>query len=186
MPLTDQPVKGMYIKEENRIFFLQDRQLKTQGRQGGLIIMKMKALDHGQVLSKTIKAGTKVEYINPETKEMQYLYSDNSGVYFMDMESFETISIPKDTIGYYINFLKEGSTTLVMMYEGKILTIKETPVVELEVIEANDAVKGNTSNSATKEVVVETGFKVHVPMFIKKGEIIKINTESGTYSGKAN
>jgi elongation factor P len=186
MPLTDQPVKGMYIQEENRIFFLQDRQLKTQGRQGGLIIMKMKALDNGQVLSKTIKAGTKVEYINPEMKEMQYLYSDNSGVYFMDMESFETISIPKDTIGYYLNFLKEGSTTLVMMYEGKILTIKETPVVELEVIEASDAVKGNTSNSATKEVIVETGFKVHVPMFIKKGEVIKINTESGTYSGKAN
>ena len=153
MPLTDQPVKGMYIKEENRIFFLQDRQLKTQGRQGGLIIMKMKALDHGQVLSKTIKAGTKVEYINPETKEMQYLYSDNSGVYFMDMESFETISIPKDTIGYYINFLKEGSTTLVMMYEGKILTIKETPVVELEVIEANDAVKGNTSTQQLKKLL---------------------------------
>ena len=186
MPLTDQPVKGMYIKEGDRIFFLQDRQLKTQGRQGGLIIMKMKALDNGQVLSKTIKAGVKVEYVSPETKEMQYLYADNDSVYFMDMESFETVPLTKEIIGEYLDFLKEGSVVLVMMSEGKILTIKETPMVELEVTEASDAVKGNTSNSATKEVTTETGFKVQVPMFIKKGEIIKINTESRTYSGKAN
>jgi elongation factor P len=186
MPLTDQPVKGMYIKEGSRIFLLQDRQLKTQGRQGGLIIMKMKALDNGQVLSKTIKAGVKVEHVIPETKEMQYLYSDNDNVYFMDMESFETIPLTKEIIGDYVDFLKEGSVVLVVKSEGKVLTIKENPVVELEVTEALDAVKGNTSNSATKEVTTETGFKLQVPMFIKKGEVIKINTESKSYSGKAN
>ena len=186
MPLTVQPVKGMYILENNRVFHLIDRKLKTQGRQGGLIIMKKKALDNGQVLTETIKAGTRVEYINPETKEMQYLYSDPEGCYFMDSQTFETIVIPKDVIGSYTNFLKEGSTHLIMEYEGKILSIKENPSVNLEVITAQDAVKGNTSNSATKQVVVETGYKLQVPMFIKKGDILKINTESGTYSGKAN
>jgi len=68
MPITAQPVKGMYLLEEGRVFILQDRKLKTQGRQGGLIILKMKALDSGQIVSKTIKAGAKVEYIEPETK----------------------------------------------------------------------------------------------------------------------
>lgn len=186
MPLTDSPVKGMYIKEDGRFFFLQDRKLKTQGRQGGLVIMRMKALDNGQIINKTIKSGTKVEYVTPETKEVQYLYNDDSGVYFMDMETYESISISKDVIGEYLNYLKEGESILILVHEGNILSIKENPSVILEVIEADEAVKGNTANAATKLVTVETGYKLHVPLFIKKGEKIKINTESGTYSSKAN
>ncbi len=186
MPLTDQPVKGMYLLENDRIFILQERQLKTQGRQGGLYILKMKALDNGQIITKTIKAGAKVEYVHPEVKEMQFLYSDGSGSYFMDSATYETIMIPKDVIGEYINFLKEGETALVMTYEGKILTLKESPSVNLQVTEAVDAVRGNTSNTATKLVTLETGYKVNVPLFIKKGDVLKINTETGEYSGKAN
>ena len=186
MPLTDQPVKGMYIKEEGRVFFLQDRMLKTQGRQGGLVIMKLKALDNGQVLSKTVKSGTKVEYINPETKEVQYLYNDETFAYFMDMGTYETVNIPRDVIGGYINFLKEGDKVLVLMNEEKVLTIKENASVVLEVINADEAVKGNTANSATKLVTVETGYQLQVPLFIKKGDKLKINTETGSYSSKAN
>ncbi len=185
MPITTQPVKGMYLLEDGRVFILQDRKLKTQGRQGGLIILKMKALDNGQIINKTIKAGAKVEYVEPETKSFQFLYSDDAGSYFMDSETYETIMIPKDVVGGYVNFLKEGETTLMMLYDGKILTIKENVSVDLEVIEAVDAVKGNTSSSASKEVTVETGYKVHVPLFIKKGDVIKVNTETGQYSSKA-
>ena len=185
MPITAQPVKGMYLLEEGRVFILQDRKLKTQGRQGGLIILKMKALDSGQIVTKTIKAGAKVEYIEPETKEVQFLYSDNEGSFFMDSETFETIMIPKDVIGSYVQFLKEGESVLVMLFDGKILSVKEQPSVSLKVLESSDAVRGNTSNSATKEVVLETGYKVHVPLFIKVGDVLKINTETGAYSGKA-
>jgi elongation factor P len=186
MPLTDQPVKGMYIKENDRIFYLVDRKLKTQGRQGGLVIMKIKALDNGQQLEKTIKAGVKVEYIEPETISVQYLYSDDNTIYFMDTNTYETLSINKETVGDYINFLKEGDTCLVMKYDGKIINLKGNPTVDLKVIEATPAVRGNTANAATKTVTVETGYKVNVPLFIETGDVIKINTESGTYSGKAN
>ncbi|HHX99543.1 TPA: elongation factor P [Candidatus Dojkabacteria bacterium] len=185
MPVTTQPVKGMYLLEEGRVFLVQERQLKTQGRQGGLIILRMKALDNGQIVNKTIKAGAKVEYIEPETKAFQFLYSDDAGSYFMDSETYETVMIPKDVVGDYVQFLKEGETVLVMVYEGKILTLKENPSVELEVTKAVDAVRGNTSSSATKEVTLETGYKVHVPLFIKQGDIVKINTETGQYTGKA-
>jgi len=186
MPLTNQPVKGMYILEDGKFYFLIDRQLKTQGRQGGLIILKMRALESGYVTSKTIKAGTKIEYIEPETKEMQYLYSDNSNVYLMDSETYETVTISKGTIGEYVNFLKEGDTVLIMIYEGKVLTVKENPTAVLTIVETSDAVKGNTANSATKEATLETGYKIQVPMFIKRGDVVKVNTDSGTYSGKAN
>jgi len=186
MPLTDQPVKGMYIRENNRIFFLQDRMLKTQGRQGGLIIMKLKALDNGQIINKTVKSGTKIEYVNPETKEAQYLYKEGGSVNFMDASTYEMLSIPASVVGEYVNFLKEGDSILILMYEGNILSIKEHPSVVLKVIEADDAVKGNTANSATKVVTVETGYKLNVPLFIKKGDSLKINTETGQYSSKAN
>ena len=185
MPITTQPVKGMYLLEEGRVFIVQERQLKTQGRQGGLIILKMKALDNGQIVNKTIKAGAKVEYVEPETKEVQFLYSDNEGSYFMESDTYETVMIPKVVIGDYVKFLKEGESVLVMVHEGKILTVKEHPSVNLTVTEASDAVRGNTSSSATKEVTLETGYKVHVTLFIKVGDIVKINTETGEYSGKA-
>ncbi len=84
-----------------------------------------------------------------------------------------------------MQFLKEGEEVLVMVHEGKVLTLKENPSVDLEVIEAVEAVKGNTSSSASKEVTLETGYKVHVPLFIKKGDVVRINTETGQYSGKA-
>lgn len=186
MPITTQPVKGMYLLEDGRVFTVQDRKLKTQGRQGGLIILRLKALDSGHIVNKTIKAGAKVEYVEPETKAVQFLYSDSVGSYFMDSETYETVTIPKEVVGNYVHFLKEGESVLVMIYDGKILTIKEHPSVNLLVIQSEDAVRGNTSNSATKEVTLETGYKVQVPMFIKKGDLLKINTETGEYSGKAN
>jgi elongation factor P len=142
-------------------------------------------LDNGQSVNKTIKAGAKVEYVEPETKEVQFLYSDNEGSYFMESETYETVMIPNGVIGDYVKFLKEGESVLVMVHEGKILTVKEHPSVNLTVTEATDAVRGNTSSSATKEVTLETGYKVHVPLFIKVGDVVKINTETGTYSGKA-
>lgn len=185
MPLTNQPVKGMYILEENKIYYLMDRQLKTQGRQGGLIIMRLKSMETGNLITKTIKSGMKVEHIEPETKEMQYLYSDDAGSYFMDSDTYETMFIPKDVIGSYVNFLKEGSTTLMLLYEGKILNIKENPTAILKVTDTTDAVKGNTANTATKEATVETGYKVQVPLFIRVGDDIKLNTDTGEYTGKA-
>ncbi len=138
------------------------------------------------IVNKTIKAGAKVEYIEPETKAFQFLYSDDAGSYFMDSETYETVMIPKDVVGDYVNFLKEGDSILMLTYEGKILSIKENPSVVLEVTVAQDAVKGNTANNATKLVTVETGYQLKVPLFIKKGDKIKINTETGEYSGKAN
>ncbi len=186
MPVTDQPTKGMYIKEDNKIFYIVDRKLKTQGRQGGLIIMKMKALDTGQQLEKTIKAGVKVEYIEPETVEVQFMYSDENTCYFMDTNTFETLPIKEEIIGDYINFLKEGEKCLIMKSEGRVINLKGNATVDLKVTEATPAVRGNTANAATKKVTVETGYVLNVPLFIEQGELIRINTENGEYSGKAN
>ena len=103
----------------------------------------------------------------------------------MDTETYEMLSIPKDVIGSYINFLKEGEKILIMFNEGKVLSIKENPSVKLKVVEASDGVRGNTANNATKTVKLETGYEVNVPLFIKIGDILVINTETGQYTSRA-
>jgi elongation factor P len=103
----------------------------------------------------------------------------------MDMETFDTLPVPLSILEGYTQFIKEGERTKMMVYEGKTLDIKKKLSVSLLVTEAADAVKGNTANSATKEVTTETGYKVSVPMFVNKGDVININTESGQYTGRS-
>lgn len=186
MALTSDFVKDMYVIYEGVIHHILDRQYKTQGRQGGLMILRMRNMVTGNVITHTLKAGMKLEEVEMQNKEMQYLYSDDSGIYFMDTNTFDTVSIPAEIVGDYKNFLKEGDKIVTLVNEGKVLNIKRNPSVVLEVIEAYDAVKGNTANNASKEVTVETGYKVKVPLFINKGDRITINTDSGDYTGRVN
>lgn len=186
MALTDQPRKDMYVMLDGKAHYILDRSYKTQGRQGGLIILKLKNLETGNHSMMTVKAGVKVDVFEPETKEVQYLYADGASLYFMDMESFETISILKDVVGDYAWYLKEGDKVLVIMYEGNVIDIRKKATVNLEVVETQDAVKGNTSGNAMKSAKVETGYELNVPMFIQVGDVLTINTETGEYSGRVN
>lgn len=184
MALTYQPRKNTYLNIDGKIYFVLDRQLKTQGRQGGLIILKLKNVETGANQEVTIKSGQKVEELETETKEVQYLYSDSQAVHFMETSTFESIEVPISLIDDYKYFLKEGEKTLVLFAEGKIIDIRRKGAVELKVVEASDAVKGNTATNALKEVVLETGYKVNVPMFVKEGDVVTINTETGEYTGR--
>jgi elongation factor P len=114
------------------------------------------------------------------------MYSDDNTCYFMDTNTFETLPIKKEVVGDYVNFLKEGEKCLVMKSEDRVINLKGNPTVELQVTESTPAVRGNTANAATKRVTVETGYVVNVPLFIEQGEMIRINTETGEYSGKVN
>lgn len=186
MGMTNQFVKDLYVMVDGKIHHIMDRQYKTQGRQGGLVILKMRNMESGNIITQTLKSGMKLEEVEVETVEVQYLYKDNTGIYFMDVNTYETISIPASIIGDYVNFLKEGDKVLAQANNGKFLNIKRNPSVTLEVTEAFEAVKGNTANNASKEVTVETGYKVKVPLFIQKGDKIAINTDTCSYTGRIN
>ncbi len=185
MSLTDDLRKNMYLLIDGKVFFVIERKYKTQGRQGGLIILKLRNLSNNTTQNMTVNAGTKFQEISPETKEMQYLYNDGGAYFFMDTKSFETVEVPSDVVGDYSSFMKEGEKILVLLFEEKIISIKRNPTVELKVTESVDAVKGNTVNAATKTVTLETGYKVNVPLFVKKGDVVVVNTENGTYGGRA-
>jgi elongation factor P len=185
MGLTDRFVKGMHLLIDGDIYLVVNRMYKTQGRQGGLVIMDLKNVADGKVVEKTFKAGTKLEVIDTEYKELQYLYSDDEHAHFMDTKTFENYTMNLTSLGNYQNFLKESDKYVVQFYEGRPISLRENPTVELEVVEAPPAVKGNTATSATKNVTTSTGYKVAVPLFVKKGDVITVNTDTGEYSGRA-
>ena len=184
MAFTDSPRKDTYLRIDGKLYYVLDRALKTQGRQGGLIILKLKSLDGGYNSEMTLKSGAKVEEVDTEMKEVQYLYADGEFGYFMDQETFETLNISLDILGDYISYLKEGEKILVMMFEGNVVNVKRKPTANLLVTEAADAVKGNTATNALKQATLETGLVVNVPMFVKTGDVVIINTETGEYSGR--
>jgi len=144
---------------------------------------KLKNLISGSVLEQTFKHGDKIEEADVERSRASYLYADDTGVHFMDTTSFEQISVPKEMAAEQLHFMKEGTEYALINFEGKPITVELPKKVELQVTETSDVVRGDTAQGAVlKEAKVETGATVRVPMFIKQGDVVRINTETGEYA----
>jgi elongation factor P len=146
---------------------------------------KLRNLKDGSVLEKTFKQGDKVQAADLTRAQAQYLYRDESQFYFMDQKSYEQFSIPADVVGQASNYIQEGSNTTVMNFDGKPIAIELPNKVDFKVVEAPPGIKGDTATGGLKEVTLENGLKVNVPLFIKEGDVVRINTETGKYSERA-
>ena len=118
--------------------------------------------------------------------EMQYLYNDGDLYYFMNMENFEQIAVHASEVGDTLKFVKENEMVKILSYEGEVFGIEPPLFVELEITDTEPGFAGNTATGATKPATVETGAQVQVPLFINQGEVIKIDTRTGEYLGRAN
>ena len=116
---------------------------------------------------------------------MQYLYSAGDTCVFMNNETYEQVEIPMSRMENQLNFIIEGMDVNIISFEGEILTVDIPEKVVLTVTEADPAVKGNTATNATKDCVVETGYKLQVPLFINPGDKIVISTSTGKYVSRA-
>ena len=148
--------------------------------------LKLKNVRTGLVQRPVIKSHESVEDISVEDHPSQYLYADDSSYFFMDIDTYEQFEIPLSGFEEKKNYMKEGDTYDVVMWESKPLDIK-LPLKEVYTVsEAEDAVKGDTVTGATKTVACETGLVVKVPIFIKSGDKILVNTETGDYVERVN
>lgn len=143
---------------------------------------KLKNLITGKVLEITFKPGDKVEEADLSRSSANFLYADEANCQFMDNTSFEQFSLPRDLIGNKINFLKEGTEVNILNFNSLPVSLDLPIKMNFKVTTAPPGVKGNTAQGkVTKEVEIETGFKVQAPLFIKEGDTLKINTETGEY-----
>ena len=158
---------------------------KTAMRQM-IVKVKVKNLRTGVINEISFTGGDKVEQAHIDKKEMQYLYDDGDNFVFMDNDTYEQIEIPKERLEWEKQFMKENDNVTISMYAGsEILGVILPDKVELQIVECEPAVKGDTVTSATKNAKVETGLEIRVPLFIQNGEMVQISTADGKYSGRA-
>lgn len=155
------------------------------GKGSAFVRTRLKSLKTGRVQEFTYKAGDSVEEYPVETHEMQYLYKEGDKYVFMDNFSYEQYSLPEGLLGGFVLYMKPNDTYQVMVNEDTAVGIRFPKKVRLLVTDADEGARGDTVSGATKVVGVETGAKVTVPLFIKRGDTIAIDPESGTYLERA-
>lgn len=173
--------KGLKIVFNNEPYEIIDFQHVKMGRGGAIVRTKMKNLKTGYVIENTFRSGEKVDKPELEERPMQYLYKTDEGLVFMDNETFEQITISENMIGESINYLVENMNVDVNFYQGKPIGVELPTFVELKVIETVPGIKGDTASGGSKPAKIETGATIQVPLFVNEGDIIKIDTRTGSY-----
>ncbi|MFA6423008.1 MAG: elongation factor P [Patescibacteria group bacterium] len=174
-----------FVKIDNSIFEILKKDHIKMGRGSGIDRISIKNLETGAIMERTYKSNQDVEEVDLDRKKIQFLYKENDKFFFMDNESFEQYELDLKIIGNFSNFLKEGDEIDALFYNNRILTVQTPLKVKLKVVSAEPATKGNSVDSPTKTVEFETGFRTQVPLFIKEGDMIIVNTESGKYVERA-
>lgn len=151
------------------------------GRGGATVRTKVKSLRTGAVIERTFKSDEKIKQPDFEDKEMQYLYSDGSTFFFMDNESYEQVEIPAESVGSDADFMPENIMVSVQLFNGAPIGIDLPNFVELEVVETDPGLKGDTVSGGSKPAKVVTGGTVNVPLFINIGDVLKIDTREQVY-----
>lgn len=142
---------------------------------------KLRNIITGKVIEYSFKFGEKVDEADVTREKASFLYADLEGTHFMNQETFETVDLPKDITAEQERFLKEGFEAAIIRFNGRPVSVELPIKVELKVTEAPPDVKGNTGGNITKPVTLETGLVVSVPMFIKEGDVIRVDTRDGQY-----
>lgn len=177
---------GITFQENGDIFSVLSASHSKQGRGQATVKAKVKNLRTGSTTVKSYTGGDKVESAHIDKKDMDYLYNDGANIVLMDQQTFEQIEIPLVKVEWELNFLKEGNKVMVRLFGSEVLDIELPTNIELLVTEAPEAIKGNTQNNPQKKIVLETGFELEAPMFIKEGETIIVSSEDGKYVGRGN
>lgn len=172
---------GMVFSSNNEIFEVLEFLHVKPGKGPAFVRSKLKNLRTGAIFERTFRSEEKIDQIRLDEKQMEYLYKDKDEYVFMDTKTYEQIQITENVLGDAVNFLKENIVLSVLFYGYEILGINLPFFLELEVTYAEPGVKGDTVSGGTKPVTLETGAVVQAPLFIERGDKIKVDTRTKTY-----
>lgn len=172
---------GMAILHNGDIWVVSEFQHFNPGNWRAMVRTKLKHAKSGRVVDHTFRMSDKIEEVRLEEKDMQFLYESDGNLYFMDNETYDQTFISSDLLGDNVRFLKEGNLCHVMFYENKAISAELPNFIDFKIIEAEPAVKGDTATGVTKNAKIETGANIGVPLFIKEGDTIRIDTRTGKY-----
>ncbi|MBI2621525.1 MAG: elongation factor P [Candidatus Levybacteria bacterium] len=175
---------GTIFEESGNLYQVLFYEHIKMGRGSANIKVKVKNLKNGATTEKSFINGAKVNDVSVFKRDVQYLYKDSSKAYFMDTKSFEQIKIPLTTIGNDAIFLKEGESFNLSFLDKEPLTLNLSPKMDFVVSETGPGIKGNSATNVYKDATLSNGLKVKVPLFIKTGDKVRIDTRTGEYSQK--
>ncbi len=176
---------GMTVQYEGNIYTVLDKEHVKPGKGAAIVKAKLKNLRTGSIAEYSFNSTIRLEAARIEKKPMQFLYEMNDVYYFMNMNDYEQIELPRSVIGDDAKLLKENLEVDIMFFEGEMLGMTLPDKIEMKVVHTEPAVKGNTTSSAMKDATLESGLVVKVPLFIEQDEVILISSKDGKYVSRA-
>ncbi len=173
--------KGLKLMIDGAPCAIIDFQHVKPGKGSAFVRTKYRNLLTDNVQDRNFRSGEKFEKPDLIEKKMQYLYAEDDSFYFMDSATFDQTFITREALGDAVSFLKENIEASVLFFEGKVIGVELPNTVELAVTSCDPGMKGDTVSGATKPATLETGYVVHVPLFINEGDVLRIDTRSGDY-----
>jgi len=172
--------KGITIELDGKLYQVIDYQ-HVKMKRTALTRLKLRDIRDGHTIEQTFQTTEKFARARLDYRRMQYLYNEGDLYYFMDEESFEQMPIDSSQLGDALNYIKEGMSLEVSSYKGELIGMELPITVELQVIETEPGFKGDTATAGNKSAKLETGITIQVPLFINEGDVIKVDTRTGTY-----
>ena len=172
---------GLKIEIDGEPYVIVEFQHVKPGKGGAFVRTKFKSLKSGNVTDKTFRAGEKVDVPDLEEKTMQYLYGADKDRVFMDTSSYEQVSLNEKQLGDSISYLKENMEIKVLYHTGMPINIEVPMFVELAIARTDPGVRGDTASGGSKPATLETGAVVKVPLYMNEGDVVKIDTRTGTF-----
>jgi elongation factor P len=173
--------KGTTFELDGRLFRVLEYSHNKPGRGNATIRTKVRDIRTGSTFEKTFQSGDRVQDIRIENRQMQYLYHDGDLYHFMDTATYDQIALDAKMLDDAVNYLMDGMNVIVQDYNGEALGVDMPITVDLKIVQADVAVKGDTASGTSKLVTVETGYRVQVPLFVNDGDTIRIDTRTGEY-----
>jgi len=173
--------RGTTFELDGELYKVVEYQHSFLGRGSANVRVKMRNLRTGAIIDRTFSPEDRINDVRLELREVQYLYNDGTLYYFMDTETYEQPALPAEVLGDAVNYLTENMTLQISTYEGEPIDIVLPVTVDLRVVEAPPGFAGDTATGATKQVTLETGLKINVPLFVEEGDIVRVDTRTGEY-----
>ncbi len=173
--------KGLTVQMEGQIFQVVEFQHVKPGKGGAFVRMSLKNVKTGRVIDRTLNSGASLDIVRVEARDMQFLYRDGEEFHFMDQESYDQITLPKEMIGENSVWMKEGIVCRINFLQDEPLSMDVPNFLELKIVQTAPGVKGDTVSGSGKPATLETGAVVQVPFFVDQGDVIRVDTRTKEY-----
>jgi len=177
---------GVVLKIEGQLWTIIDFQHVKPGKGGAFVRTKMRNVMSGKVVDKTYNAGTKIETATVDRRDYQYLYQDGDDYVFMNLEDYDQITVPGETVGETAGFMLENQELTIAMHDGSPLYLELPASVVLEITYTEPGLQGDRSSAGTKPATLGTGKEIQVPLFVEQNTKVKVDTRTGDYLGRVN